>query len=280
MDTPFKKLGLAVTFSPNGKALLKEARRLQELFGSELVLIHVGEKSGEIEKRLNEMAVSAGLSSYKIKWGTGDPADAITDRAKEEKIDLLIAGALEKENLITYYIGSVARKIMRNAPFSVLIMTNPSQAPDRLGTFCVSVDFSPESEYSVKKAYQFARLDKAEELVLIREFQVPGLAMTVQDSGSTRQTEELMKQWKLEEEIKMKMFVKELNLTGIDIKTVCLYGKQGWEANNYVHEIKGDIFVLPAPKKKLKLLDRVFQHDIEFVFKQLPGALLLIRKQE
>ena len=45
MASLFKKLGLAITFSPTGKALLKETKRLSEIFNSGLVLIHVGEKN-------------------------------------------------------------------------------------------------------------------------------------------------------------------------------------------------------------------------------------------
>jgi len=60
----FEKLGLAITFSPTGKALLKETKRLNEVFNSELILIHVGDKTSENEKLLNEV-IENGVSANK-----------------------------------------------------------------------------------------------------------------------------------------------------------------------------------------------------------------------
>lgn len=279
MTIPFRKIGLAVTFSPNALALLSEVKRLQELFNSEVLLIHVGERTKEAEDTLDHLVSRSGLnrSAVKVIWTTGDPADSIIQKGIQENIDLLIAGALEQENIIKYYLGSVARKILRKAPFSVLIMTHPSTDPKSMNKFCVSVDYTAESENTVRKAYEFARLENAKEIILIREFQVPGLAMTVQDSGSTSDTEFKLQQWQKEEEDKLGMFIKEMDLKDMKFKTICLYGKQGWEANKYIHDIQGDILVVPGPRKKLKIFDRIFQHDIEFIIKQLPDKFLVVK---
>lgn len=277
----FTKIGLAITFSPTGKALLFEAKRLCDLFGAEIVFIHNGERTPETESKLTELISSAGYdnSTVSLEWVKGDIADTIIKKAEEKNIDLLLAGALEKENIIRYYSGSVARKIMREAKCSVLILTSPSDNPISFKKFCVSVDYSHQSEDAVKIAYKFAMLEQAEQLLLIKEFQAPGLAMTVHDTGSIREAELTRQKWEKEEIDKMQMLVKELNLTGINVETICLYGKEGYEANKYVEMINADILVVPAPQKKLKLFDRIFQHDLEFIFKQLPCPVLIIRTQ-
>lgn len=277
----FKKLGLAITFSPNGRALLQEAKRLQDLFDAELQLIHVGEKTTQTEELLKKLMDSAflNMNSTKVIWTNGEPSKAIIQKCVDENIDLLIAGALEKENLLNYYIGSVARKILRSIPCSVLILTSPSVNPKPIKNFCVAVDYTPESEVTIKKAYEFAILEKAENFNLIREYQVPGLLMTVQDSGSTQETERIRNQWQDEEVSKLKMLVNELDLNKVKVNPICLYGKQGWEANRYVHEMKSDILVISGPKKELRFIDRVFQNNVEFIFKQLPCSLLVIKQQ-
>ena len=279
METPFKKLGLAITFSPTGKALLNEAKRLCDLFSAEIVLIHNGEKTIEAELKLNELIESTNFnSSYvNVQWVSGNIADTIILKAKELNVDLLLSGALEKESILKYYAGSVARKIMREAECSVLVLTTPSESPKRFKKFCVSVDYSTQSENTIKTAYNFALLEKAEQLILIREIQAPGLAMTVQDSGSIREAEETRHTWEKEEKDKLEMMIKELNLTELEVQTHCLYGKEGYEANKFVENIKGDIYVVSAPKKKLKLFDRIFQHDFEFTLKQIPCPVLIIR---
>ncbi|MGE5429883.1 MAG: universal stress protein [Syntrophomonadaceae bacterium] len=279
MNFPFRKIALAVTFSPNALALLNETKKLQDLFKAELVLIHVGEKNRDKEEIFNRLISDSNLNagSFKVNWVNGEPSEAILKSCTEEKVDLLVAGALEKENLLKYYVGSVARNILRNAPFSVLIMTTPSKEPKHLAKFCIAVDYTPEGELAIKKAYEFAMLENASEIVLLREFQVPGLAMTVQDSGSTSEIEDKLIQWQKEEEDKLALFTKEMDIKGITIKPVCLYGRQGWEANRYIHEIGGDILVVPGPRKKLKMFDRIFQHDMEFILKQLPGKFLVVK---
>ncbi|MCU7493415.1 MAG: universal stress protein [Bacteroidota bacterium] len=279
MNFPFRKIALAVTFSPNALALLNETKKLQDLFKAELVLIHVGDKSRDKEETFKNLISSSKLNSgsYKVSWVNGEPSEAILKVCSQEKVDLLVAGALEKENLLKYYVGSVARKILRNAAFSVLIMTAPSKEPKQMTKFCISVDYTPESEVAIKKAYEYAMLENAREMVLLREFQVPGLAMTVQDSGSTSEIEDKMNQWQKEEEDKLALFTKEMDIKGIKVKPVFLYGRQGWEANRYIHEIGGDILVVPGPRKKLNMFDRIFQHDMEFILKQLPGKFLVVK---
>ena len=171
MEKLFKKLGLAITFSPTGKALLKEAKRLRDIFDSQIVLIHNGEKTNDSVTKLNELIESTGFntSNVSIEWVSGDIANTIMKKAEETNVDLLLAGALEKENFIRYYSGSVARKIMREAHCSVLILTSPSETPIPFKKFCVSVDYSLQSERTIKAAYNFAMLEHADELILIRE---------------------------------------------------------------------------------------------------------------
>jgi len=276
----YTKIGLAITFSPNGLALLKTTLRYQKLFNAGLCLIHVGKKNDISVSKMNELLKEAGIKedSYELIWKEGDPAKTIISAAEERKVDLLIAGALEKESLVQYYIGSVARKLVREAHCSVLILTHPTSDTKPFEKICVSVDYSESGEKTIKKAYQLALLEKAKELTLIRELKIPALAITVSDSGSSKETEKKREQWLDEEEKKLDSYVEELNLKEIKVNTVSLYGKQGYEANNYVSEHKGDLLVLPSPKRKMKFFDRIFQHDIEFILEEIPCALLINRE--
>jgi nucleotide-binding universal stress UspA family protein len=275
----FKKIGLAITFSPNGLPLLKSALRLKNLFNSGLCLIHVGEKNSETQSQIDQLIQKAGISrsSFELIWKKGEPAKSIISAASEYSVDLLIAGALERENVIKYYLGSVARTIMSESPCSVLILTNPQLEPEQFKKFCVSVDFTPLGETAVKKSYEFAKLENADEFFLVKEFEVPGLAITVYDSRSIDDTEKSKQEWQIEEEGKLKLYARELNLKGLNYSTVALFGKQGWEARNFVKENGSDLFVVPSPPKKLKFFDKLFQHDIEFILSRLPCSLLIIR---
>ena len=50
----------------------------------------------------------------------------ILSASEEKKIDLLILGAVQRERFVKYYVGSIARKITRQANCSILLLIKPS----------------------------------------------------------------------------------------------------------------------------------------------------------
>ncbi|MCB0745087.1 MAG: universal stress protein [Ignavibacteriae bacterium] len=275
----FSKIGLAITFSPTSKALLKETLRLQKLFNSQLVIIHIGKKNETSENKLFEIIESVGLQkqNYDLIWDEGDPAKKLIKNCKTAKVDLFISGALEEEKLFKYFFGSVSRTIMHELTSTTLILKSPSEAPRSFKKFYLSVDYSTQSEKTIVSAYKFAIQEKAEEFVLIRDFHAPVLSTSIIDSGSINEIKILKQQWITEEKEKMKLFIKELNLTQIEPKIVCLYGKKGFESGNYARENNADIFIVNSPTKKDRLIDRLFLHTAEFAFEKLPSNLLIFR---
>jgi nucleotide-binding universal stress UspA family protein len=277
MATLFKKIGLAITFSPTGKTLLKEAKRLSELFGSKIIFIHVGERNKDKEKKLAELIINAGFteSTFVLEWAKGDVASAIIKKCKEMEIDLLIAGALEKEKFVKYFFGSVARKLMRETPCSLLIYLTPSRSLINLKRFCVSVDYTKRNKETIQMAHQFAILDKAKEFILVRDLYSPELVIKVRNASSTEEAEKIRAEWEKDEHKKMNSLVKELNLKGININLITLFSKKSFETNRYVEAIRADIFVITSPDEKPRLMDRVFLSKLEYTFKQLPCTLLI-----
>jgi len=279
MPGVFNKLAVAITFSPTSIALLKETARLKKLFSSELLIIHSGRKIEDTEKRLTALIEKAGLdlSTVKIDLVKGETGDAILRSAKSNGTDLIIAGALEKENIIKYYVGSVARKIMRESDCSVLIFKTPSENPAGFSKFYIDTDFSPECEIAIRKSFEFAKMEIAQEFVLVRDFKVYGLTSSVVEFGEINTFDNMREKIRNKEEEKMKIFIRELNLKGLNIKTVYLYGREGLTARDYALKNKADIFVVTAPPTKLRLLDRIFPHEQEYSFERLPSNLLIIK---
>jgi nucleotide-binding universal stress UspA family protein len=225
----------------------------------------------ETKEELKKEAVSASVVT-----GQGNPARVILNAAKELKFDLLIAGALERENLQGYYIGSVARKLMRNSPCSLLILTPDFSKRKLLQKIYMTTNFSEANEPALLYATDLSRMNGGS-LGLIREFQVPGLAMTVNATGSLAEAEDALEQWKKEEQAKMQIYIREHDFSGIPVSGVCIYGKEGFESGAYAKEQEADLLVMTAPERKLWLLDRIFQHDVEYILKELPCSLLLVR---
>ena len=100
-----------------------------------------------------------GLSeeSVRIIWEKGDIADKILKVCRREEIDLLIAGALQRENLVQYYIGTIARKIMRKAECSLMMIINPSAASRAIRNVVVNAEDSPYVEEALQAACRLGK---------------------------------------------------------------------------------------------------------------------------
>src|SRR5258708_38298564 len=99
-----RTIGLAIAFSPTAERMLAEADHLARQFKSRLVLIHVGERGKEEEDHIHTLLESRGISqsSVTIRWERGAGAKAILKACDAENVDLLVAGALKKEDLLHY----------------------------------------------------------------------------------------------------------------------------------------------------------------------------------
>ncbi len=272
----FRKIAAAIAFSPRCEAIMKEAQRMSALFDAEFVLIHIGKYNEKDEKMLYQLMESAQFDRNKVRviWEKGDPSHKILSICKKEQVDLLIAGALEKENLFTYYIGSIARKILRKARCSVLVITKPSISPKPFKKIVIDGSGLPTIENTIRTGCQFGALENSESLTIIRELSLYGLNLTAEEYTETEYQKR--KQELFEEERKKveKMIGQEAQRDlPIDIKITT--GKSGFELSKFAKATQADLLVVEAPKRKLNIFDRVITHDLEYILANLPSNLLL-----
>lgn len=278
MELIFQKIALAFNFTPTSRALLQEARHIQQLFSSKLALIHIGKYDDETRERLDNFLKEVGLqpSDYQLIWRDGDAATEIIKACSENEIDLLLAGALEKENIIKFYIGSVARKLMKYSPCSIMIFKIPIVEKPFKKIF-VSIDYSTIGEKALQIAYQIALKEGATLLTVVREFYIPGLTAILQDSGVVGQFDEMIEKAKKDEEEKTRVFINEQNMRGIDVEINCLYGKEKYVERNFVDESSPDLYIIPSKIKRPSLFERFISMETEHVFEDLPSNILIVR---
>ncbi|MFH0735980.1 MAG: universal stress protein [bacterium] len=278
---PFKKLGLALTFSPSMQYNLETSLRLKKLFDAELCIIHSAEHEKEDKERMEKILIDSkcDLSKIKILSQTGNPAKVILKIAEEEGVDLLIAGALQKENLLKHYVGSVSRKLMNEAKCSVLILKKSKEKLHKFNRFCVVVDFSTACEKAIITSYQFAEFEKSQSFSLIRDLWIPGLTLSNMYTGSIEDIDETKKEMIVDESEKMNLFIVELNLSGsVPIHTECFYEKNALNLSNFVRNYNSDILVLSTPAKKTSIFNRIIVDEFKNIYEDLPSNLLIIRK--
>src|SRR6201993_4700449 len=166
---PYKTIAVATTFSPRFKRVLAEAKRIRDRFGAELHLIHVGKRNQETPKKFSEVLAELGLpADSPIHYEDGDPAEAILTALMRERIDMLIAGALEKEVVLHPFLGNVARRLVREANCSVMLFTHPQKKPKPMRRIVFIADHSQQGLAALKTTLMLAEAESCERLYVIR----------------------------------------------------------------------------------------------------------------
>lgn len=279
----FKKIGLALAFSPRMEALLAEATRLKKLWNTELLLIHVGPHTEKEEKSLDDLLVRTGLEKGRevhIRWESGKPSEQILQVCKREKVDLLIAGALKKENIVQYYLGTVARKILRKADCSVLMFTDPSTHPQPIKSIVVNAEDSPYVDEAITTACELGRIDRAAWLHIVKEIKLYSLTMSAADQHTEHEYEDFRSSLVKEEIESVEKTLRSIPHEGLKINIKLVSGKSGFELSKFAQRKHADIVVVGASPRRFSLFDRVFPHDLEYIFADLPCNLLIVHPRK
>lgn len=274
--TLYHKIALALAFSPRSEALLIEARRLQRLTKAQLIIIHIGPRNTEEELRMDHLLrkLEINPADLHVVWEEGgDPAKKILQVCESEKVDLLVAGALKKENLFKYYLGSVARKILRKADCSVLVLTNPSKYPKSFRRMVIHSEDLQHDRGAIEKGIGLGRLDNTTQVHIMKDINLHGLSMQVaehEDEFSENRKALVQEEVFAVERLLDTLYTGDLSLT---IKVTA--GKSGPEVTRYCERIDADLLVMQAPPSKLNFFNRIFANELEYIFSDLPTNLLI-----
>ena len=278
---PFETIAVAVSFSPRCLPVLAQAKYLSDVLKASLLLIHIGEKSSEKERQLDDLMSKLGMndSHYRVIWMEGEPVETILKLCKLNMVDLLVLGALEKENVLKFYLGSIARNISRRAKCSVLLLTNPTEQPIRYKKIVVNGVENPKTVHTISTAFYFAKHVKAKDVTIVNEVNVPGLAMAIADDSTAPEAKEIKKHFNEEVEEHIQSIVKQCDTADINVMNKSVKGKPGYAISKYAKDRKADVLVINSPDTNLNLLDRIFTHDIEYILAHLPCNLLIVHSR-
>jgi nucleotide-binding universal stress UspA family protein len=280
----FNRIGLALAFSPTAEAILAETARLKRMFSAELVLIHIGNHGPKEDELLKDLLTKTGLAENEVTivWQTGNPADKILKVCKQEKIDLLVAGALKRENIVQYYMGTIAREIMRKADCSLLMIVSPSIKPKPLKNIVVNAEDSPFIEQALQAGCRFGSVYENVFLHIVRELKLYGLSMAATNQHSEQEYSDLQQHLLQDEITEVEKLLNRIPHPNIRINIKMLSGKSGFELSKFAGRKQAELLVVGAPSRRFSWFDRFFPHDLEYVFADLPCNLLIVqpRKEE
>ncbi|NVK48689.1 MAG: universal stress protein [Cyclobacteriaceae bacterium] len=275
----YKKIALAIAFSPRIEALIAEVKRLVILFDTELLLIHVGTKTPELEAKLDEMIARHGCDKLRIKvvWKEGKPVKMIVKACEEENVDLLVAGALKHEGLFKYYMGTVGRKIIRKAPCSVLTLIEPKVETSDFSRVVINgtqLDITP---YVIEKGLEFSKIVKADMVSILNEIKLYGLQMGTASEDSEEEIAQTRRQLVQNEIDYVQKILDHLDSGNLKINIKVTGGKWAVELARFCEKTEANLLVV-GDTRKLNFFDRLFPHDLEELLSTLPCNLLIVKK--
>tara|TARA_B110000503_G_scaffold112402_1_gene168446 strand:- start:117 stop:950 length:834 start_codon:yes stop_codon:yes gene_type:complete len=272
------KILIGIAFSPNLKPNIFEAVRLANMFDAELVGVHVGEKTDQKITDLNLLLKEADTlnNSFKVIWQKGKPVDIILQTCTNQNIDLLILGALQQENLFKYYVGSIARKITRKAPCSVLLLIKPSIIRVPCKHIVVNGLSDNRTEETIKTSFFITKKLNCKKITIVEEIKQEELHIKINDDTSLRRANIAKERIKNREDRRVKNILKEIDCSNLTLKTQSIFGKRGYSIGHYAKLKRADLLVMNAPTKS-GILDRIFPQDIEYILSELPTDVLIVR---
>lgn len=272
-SSPYKTIAVATTFSPRFKHVLAEAKRIRDRFAAELHLIYVGRRNQETPGKFSDVLAELALpADSPIHYEEGDPAEAILAALARENIDMLVAGALEKEVVLHPFLGNVARRLVREANCSVMLFTHPEKEPKPLRRIVFVADHSQQGLVALKTTLMLAEAESCERLYvigIITAFDEARASIAGEATGSAAHKPDHGEEDPLEE------FVLSAGATEVPIETRFIRGATGLAASDFVRSVEADLLVVPLPKSRETV--QQLPSNIAWVSDVIPCNLWIVR---
>ena len=241
----YKRIAVASAFSPRFEQVLAEAKRVRDRLGSELNLIYVGEKDAATTQRFATALAEISLPADSIiHYQQGSPAEAIMEAARANGVELIVAGALEKEVVLRSFLGNVARRLVREASCSVMLFTKPDRDPKPLRRI---VFFVPEYSEYVQRALQqtlsLANKEQSEGVYVIRVYTTFDAARATLSGQSDQPAKNRTLD---QEEAALEGFIDAAGETHVPVEGRCIRGNTGFAASDFVQAVEADLLVVPV----------------------------------
>lgn len=247
IEPPYRTVAVASTFSPRFLQVLAEGKRVRDRLCQQLHLIYVGQRDdetiGKFASAFRELELPEDSAIHYQE--AEDPASAILEAIRANEIDLLVAGALEKEVVLRPFLGNVARTLVRRADCSVILFTKPERDPKPLGRIVFMAEYSDHGRAALLKALRLALLEECEKLFVIRVYTTFDEARAKARTDTPEIGSEGARTLD-EEEIALERFIDSAGATDVPIEARCIRGNTGYAALDFIQAIDASLLVVPV----------------------------------
>ncbi|MFN2508084.1 MAG: universal stress protein [Chthoniobacterales bacterium] len=277
-EPPYQRIAVASTFSPRFEQVLAEAKRVRDRLGRELNLIYVGEKNEETVSRFAQALAAMELPADSlIHYHQGSPADAILEAVRANAVELLVAGALEREVVLRPFLGNVARRLVREAPCSLMLFTKPEREPKPLRRMVFFVpEYSEHAQRAVQCTMQLAVKEQCEMLYVIRVYTTFDAARaTLRANPAIEEAaDEPVARTLDEEEDALEEFIAAAGGSEVPLEARCIRGNTGFALSDFVQAVEAHLLIVPV---ETAAGSGELPADIAWVTDVIPCNLWIIR---
>lgn len=284
-STRFKNILIGFAFSPNLKANVFEALRLSNSLNGSLYFLHVGKKTHIKNTKLNDIL---NLSPIKPKniiviWKEGNAVKTIITQCKKNNIDLLLLGALQRENVLKFYLGSIARKITRKSPCSVLLLIKPSVEMVAKKHIVVNAFKSSQTIDTISSAFEYADKLKIPKITLVDEINQSEINVNVDDDISLKKATKKREEVTKKEELRISEIMKSipsLLLKNKQVNSQSIFGTRGYSIGHYARVARADLLVINSEEKRMSFWSKLFPKDLEYILSEIPTDVLIVKMKK
>ena len=216
------------------------------------------------------------LHRIKTLWKEGKPAKTILKTCEEEGVDLLVLGALKKEGLLTYYVGSVARKVIRKSKCSVLTLIDPKIETTHFSKVVINGTELEITPRVIARGLKFCQAEQSSQVHILNEIKMYGFQMATAAEGTETEVANTRRKLVQEEINYVQGILDGLEPTNLKINIKVTAGKWAVELVRFCESIESDLLIMGVDQG-FSFIDRIFPHDIEDVLIELPCNLLIVK---
>lgn len=255
-----------------------QACRFATYFKAKLYVVHIGEKDQQKENKFKAIVHEFGFSGEVVYlFKEGNPIKVLSSICDENQIDLLILGAVKRENLMKHYLGSVARKLTKKVNCSVLLLINQSQKEIFKKHIVVNGLESDRSHNTISTAFYVAQSLSSKKITIVEE--IKNNEVKIDDDRSLRRAAINHERKTHQENLRVKKILNVLPVefkNNIEIKLQGIFGKSSYSIGHYARVVRSDLLIMDTPKHQ-SFIKKIVANDLSFILSELPTDVLIIK---
>jgi nucleotide-binding universal stress UspA family protein len=258
---PIKSILCAIDLSDISPHVLGLAAEFAEAYDARLIVLHVVEiwdkrydfivseiakrieveAHGKLQSELDRLGKSHGVP-VEVVVQKGQAVITIQEAIRKFSPDLLVMGSHGKRGIDSLLLGSVAERILRVSPVSVLVV-RPPKNPDIYTLLC-AVDLSDCSRTALERSIEIAKQDKIAAIKVLHVFEVP---IGYLEAGMAYETA-LAKTREIHQR-EFDEFIAPFKNCGVTCELILEEGVPGTTIVKYADSINADLLVIGAHGK-------------------------------